>query len=119
MARVTAADVEEIYENTDSIELTAFIDAANALVTDVLGSSSLGSALLKEVERWLAAHLVTIRDKRFAEVKIGGADAKFEGKYGLGLDHTSYGQQVLVLDTTGNFAKLGKPRASFAVITTK
>ena len=119
MARVLQTDVESIYENDDSIDLTAFIDAANALVTDVLTGSGLSASMLKEIERWLAAHLVSIRDKRAASVRIGGAETTFEGKYGLGLNHTSYGQQVLLLDTSGNFAKLGKPRASFAVITTK
>jgi hypothetical protein len=118
MARVIAEDVNAIFDNQDSIEVTPFIDAANALVTEILGSSALTTAHLKEIERWLAAHFIAVRDPRFSRVKIGGAEATFQGRYGLGLEHTSYGQQVLALDTTGKLANLAKARASFAVIST-
>lgn len=114
MARVIDGDVKEIIDT--SIDTTPFITAANLIVTDQLGSSAFSAAYLKEVERWLAAHFVAIRDKRAKSVTIGKSRADFSDKYGLGLDFTEYGQQVKVLDTTGTLANIGMRKAGFTVI---
>ena len=113
MARVTADEVKEILDT--AINLGAFIQAANLLVTDVLGGTSLSADRLKEIERWLTAHLACARDPRSRSVKIGMSATQFEGKSGLGLDATSYGQQVRLLDTTGSLARLGMKRARIVV----
>lgn len=113
MARVTDGDVKEILD-TD-IDTTAFIIAANLIVTDKLASSGLSTTHLKEIERWLAAHLACTNDKRSQSEKLGAAEATYEGKTGLGLDSTSYGQQVKLLDTTGTLARLGMKRGRVIV----
>ncbi len=116
--RVTPGLVGEIFDNPDNIPLTPFIIAASLLVDQVEKQNELTGPHLIEIERWLAAHLASIHTdgRGEAEVKIGGADAKFEGKYGLGLDFTRYGQQVKILDTTSYLATAGMPRAKFSVI---
>lgn len=118
MARVTQAEVEEIIDNPDSIAMDAFITAANLLVTEKLGSAGLSAALLKEIERWLAAHFFAIRDPRAKREEVGRSEIWYEGSWGRRLEFTRWGQQVMVLDPTGTLAKLGLPGAKFAVVST-
>lgn len=117
MSRCTGAEVKEILDTalTES-EIAPFITAANLIVTDMLSSSALSTAMLKEIERWLAAHFVAIRDPRISREKTEEAEATYHGKSDMGLNHTPYGQQVKVLDTTGTMANLGKRKASVEVL---
>lgn len=101
MARVTPDDVLEIIDVDSSLtDLYPFIAAANALVTQTIGAYGLEDSLLKEIERWLAAHFVAIRDPRYDMQSIGDAKASYTVKVGEGLGATRYGQQVLLLDVT-------------------
>jgi len=120
MARVTATEVKEIIDTdlSDAI-VDVFINSANIIVTDRLGDNTdITADHKKEIERWLSAHLVAIRDQRSESEKVGDASVKYQGKTGLGLDVTLYGQQVKVLDTTGTLDNLGKPSATLTVIDT-
>jgi len=103
MARVTDNEVKEIID-TDLSSLTPFIGAANQLVDGITG---LSAAELKEIERWLAAHFVAIRDQRTAKDNTGDSSHTYGGKTGMGLDFTAYGQMVKLLDTTGYLASVG------------
>lgn len=111
--RCTATEVKEIID-TALIEsqISPFITAANLTVTAMLTESGLSVTQLKEIERWLAAHFVAIRDPRISRERTGEAEATYHGKSDMGLDHTPYGQQVKLLDTTGALANLGKRKAS-------
>ena len=111
MARATEAEVKEIIDTelTDE-QVTPFLRAANLLVTEVLSDEGYGTSLLAEIERWLAAHFVAIRDPRISKEKIGDADATYQGKTGLGLNHTSYGQQVMILDVHGKLAEIAESK---------
>lgn len=114
-ARVTAEEVKQVIE-TDLTDLSGQIASANVMVTALLGSSSLDSAHLKEIERWLAAHFVALKSLQEDTVKLGPIEVKnFTGNKDLGLNQTQWGQQVLFLDTTGAFASLGGKQASFKV----
>jgi hypothetical protein len=117
--RVTAEEVQAIIDVVSGLDVSAFITAANLLVTEKLGSSSLSVELLKEIERWLAAHFVAVRDPRIRERTVGDATDKFilGGGFKSGLDATPYGQQVMVLDITGIFAStMGKRSAEVVAI---
>lgn len=119
VGRVTAAEVREIITGIDTVvAIDPHILIANQLVTEILSTSGLGDARLKEIERWLAAHFVTINARREEQMKVGDASVKYNNKMDLGLDATLYGQQVKVLDTTGKLTALGKKRASGSVATT-
>ena len=111
--RVTATEVKEIFDTTLSdAQLDTFILAANLVVTEKLSTSGLSTAMLKEIERWLSAHLAAIRDQMPSQEKIGDASVRYQGETGMGLRFTSYGQQVMLLDTTGTLANsLGKKGA--------
>lgn len=111
MARVTEGEVKQII-NTELTEeeITPFLRSANLLVTKLLSEEGYGSDLLEDIEKWLAAHFVAIRDPQVSKEKIGDVDATYQGKTGLGLNHTSYGQQVMILDIHGKLAQISESK---------
>ncbi len=114
MARVTDEEVLEIIKT--KVPPAPFITAATLIVNANLTDKGMGADLLKEIERWLAAHLIAVRDPRVTSKGMGSSRTSYQGQTGLGLDHTSYGQQVKVLDYTGTLACLGCKRATLEVI---
>jgi hypothetical protein len=109
MPRVTEAEVQAIIDYDPAItDITPFITAANLLITQKFSGSGVSAELLKEMERWLAAHYIAIRDPRLRNEKIGDAAVTYQGQEGMYLDATLYGQQVKTLDPTGTMANLGK-----------
>ncbi|MHA2067165.1 MAG: hypothetical protein ACXABY_22585 [Candidatus Thorarchaeota archaeon] len=121
MARVQDAEVKEIV-TTKLEDVTAFITSANLLVTDLLGDSGLSDERLKEIERWLSAHLVSMNDSgvRAVEEEVGRSRRRVGEAtrqiLGEGLKLTRYGQQAMILDTTGRLTSLGKSEARFTVV---
>ncbi len=113
--RTTNSEVQKIID-TEVVDTTPFVTAANLIVTEKLGDQNLGDSLLTEIEKWLAAHLVSVRDPRAKAEKTGDATVTYFGKDGLGLDGSQYGQTVKLLDPTGILANLGKKKASINVI---
>lgn len=101
MARVTDEEVRKII-NTNITDISAFITAANLLVTNKLGDSDLDDDTLKQIELWISAHAVTIQDRSesLAEKEVDEAKEKYTGKFGMGLNSTKYGQMAIDLDTT-------------------
>jgi len=110
MARTTATEVKQIIDTdlSDTI-VDAFIAGATELVTEVLGSdTTITDTLKEEIERWLTAHmLASTRVQQLASGKAGPAAAVYQGKTGMKLESTMYGQTVMTLDSTGKFAALG------------
>lgn len=114
--RATEAEVKEIIDTDLTTEQVApFLITANVMVTSVLSDEGYGDSLMKEIEQWLAAHFVAIRDPRIAKEKIDDADATYQGKFGEGLRHTSYGQQVLILDFHGRLAEIASSKGPIEV----
>jgi len=108
-ARVTADEVKAIIEVDSSVDdLTPFIHVANKIVSSECTDSSLDSDDKKEIERWLAAHFVAIRDMRKASEKAGPVADSNQYKLGLNLQVTMYGQQAMIVDTSGALARLNK-----------
>lgn len=110
MGRVTVAEVKAILDDTALSDpvITTFITSANVMVTQALGSSTLGVSVLKEIERWMTAHMIASSRERMAKSEeAGGAKINYTGQFYTGLRGTPYGQMVLVLDTTGAMAALG------------
>ena len=116
--RVTATEVKEILNDStlsDTI-VDAYILGANSLVNSALGTGD--TALLKEIERWMAAHMIASTRERMAQEEgAGGAYIKYLGTGGQELSSTPYGQMVLTLDTTGAMASLGLKKASIRAVT--
>jgi hypothetical protein len=87
MGRVTATEVKAIMDGVTLADavIDSYIIGANTIVTDNLGSSTLSVAMLKEIERWLAAHLVAITRERTAKKEgAGGASIEYTGDWGEG-----------------------------------
>ena len=111
-ARVTATEVKQIIETdfADTI-VDAFIAGATALVDDALISSGLSTALMKEIERWVSAHLVANRERQIKKAGAGSASVEYIGVFEMGLNGTQYGQTAMALDTTGALASLSLKKA--------
>lgn len=120
MARVTPDELKEIIDTSlgDTV-LYAFINAANLMVTRHLGSSAyVSDDERKEIERWLAAHLLAAREKQAQREEVDRAAITYQGDFGMGLDSTSYGQAVMSMDPTGTLAAaVGKRKASVYAVT--
>ena len=130
-SRTTAAEVKKILETslsdgteseTDN-DLLGFLTSANAFVTAHLGSVSpeLPDSLLSEIEKWIAAHLIaSTREQQLSKAGAGeGVEATFQGRTGMGLASTFYGQNAVSLDTSGvlaNLAKGGYKQVSFFAV---
>lgn len=115
-ARTTTTAVELIISTTlTDPQIQAFIDTATLIVDANLLDKGLSTDLLTQIETWLAAHLLSMRDQRTSERRIGDVWFTYQGQTGLGLDATLYGQQVKLLDTSGTLASLGKRRATLTV----
>lgn len=82
---------------TDLDNLTPFIDAAHLEAKDL----PLDDDRKAQVEKWLAAHFAAIRDKRVESKSIEGNKEDYAGKTEMGYSATQYGQQALMLDTSG------------------
>ena len=111
MARVTQSEVEAILADDvpdEVADFTPFITAGNLIVTDNLSDSALGisTATLKEIERWIVAHLVRVRSPMASSEKAGPVSEAAQYKLGLNLQVTTYGQQAIMLDPTGTLAML-------------
>jgi len=101
--RVVAEDVSAILDDTNLTDpqIEIYITGANAFVSNVLGTT-LGIAVLKEIERYLSAHFISISRERIAKKEeAGGAKIEYTGTYGGGLRATHYGQTAINFDTTG------------------
>ena len=108
--RTTDAKVKGIIEVDPLISLTPFIEAASGLVDDLLDQDPPGftTVKLERIERWLSAHFYAIRDQRVASEKADVVSQNFQYKVGLGFNQTIYGQQAMMIDTSGILAKLHK-----------
>jgi hypothetical protein len=110
--RVTNAQVLAVMESGIGIRddtVTACVTAANALTDKVSAADSggaLSTALLVEIERWLAAHFTSIAYMQSQSEKTEMAAQTFFGKVDLNLNQTRYGQQAVILDITGFLAGL-------------
>lgn len=127
MPRVTAAEVKEIIVTTLSDPaIEVFITPANLLVTAKLGASELSDELLKEIERWLSAHFLSVflqSDKTnggaLTRDKVGDTEREWRNSQRTQIDSlgtTNYGKQAIILDTTGTLVSLGKRKSKVEII---
>ena len=104
--KTTITAVGLIIEIDSAIDLTSFIETANALVTECCSEDDYDDTRLELIERWVSAHLYTIRDARAESEKAGSVSEKKQSKVDLGFDTSHYGQTAMRLDTAGGLAAL-------------
>ena len=120
MARVTTDDVNDIVEVATDADLTPFITVANLMVTEDLVGKGLSDERLVQIELWLAAHFTVIHFEKggLNRIRTGEASEGYSAptRAGKGLEMTRYGQQVMMLDTTGILRSHGRSKARLTVM---
>ena len=125
MAHATELDVKSIIDTVlDADEIAPFLQTAANVVAAQLAGEELSEDQLRDIEMWLGAHFVAIRDPRVTEETYGDATDKFEAaKAGSGFASTRYGQTAIALDPTGKLAavgsRVGKPKFQFIPYSTE
>lgn len=111
-ALIDADDVRDVYRTTrDDAAIQPFIDVAVALSDARLASQGLTEPVLKEVQRYLAAHLLFITDTGIHEsLRTEDVSERFTGgvRGDYGFQSSRWGQMALTLDSSGTLAALGK-----------
>ncbi len=115
--RTTSQAVRAAIETDSTIDVEPFIRTANALTNKVSSAdsdSTLDAEILFEIETYLAAHFYALRDPQYLEKKTGDASAVFQGRTGMKLDSTLWGQMAIAMDLTGFLASVnvGRRKAS-------
>ena len=109
MPRTDSAAVCAVLETslTDD-QIDPFIQTANIMVTEYLAGSDCGLSddLLKEIETYLAAHFVTLRDRIVQREAADGVSFDYQGSTDAGLDSSQYGQTAQILDSCGKLSQL-------------
>lgn len=110
MARVTGSEVKAVLETDLAVSQVApFIEGAHQFVNETIDSDPrVSDALEKEIERWLAASLVTAYDPRVSEEDVGDGSVRFQGRSDLGFLSNRYGQHAVQLDPTGKLQRLAQ-----------
>lgn len=98
MARTNEVAVRAILDtDLDAQAIQAFIDDASAWVTDELSTSSLGTARLTMIEKYLAAHFCTLRDPRLKSGRLGDVQETYQRDGEV----SEYLKHAASLDSTG------------------
>lgn len=120
MARVNATEVRAIMLECDPVDATVelYIEAGTLVIDRVFATNTtLSTELLKEIERYFVAHMIAnINSRNTIEEKLGDASVRFHDSKGEGLNSTPYGQMVLLLDSLGLMANMGKMAASIYAV---
>lgn len=114
MAKPSVSDVKTIIDTSLSDpNIQSYIDDASAVVDEVYPNKD--KLLLK---KWMAAHLMaTTRERQAQTMDAVGQSVRYAGKTGMGLDSTTYGQQLKSLDFEGKLVRrLGKKEASVKAV---
>lgn len=115
MGRVTDGQVKEIIEtNLDDISL--FMETAEMIVDEQLMSKGFSENRLSKIELYLSAHFVALRERQLLSERFGDSEEKYQGKTGMNLQASLYGQTAMLLDTSGSLANLGKSVAEIYLI---
>lgn len=118
-SRISVADLIEIYDTElTNAQLAAFVNSAHYVIQANLLSSGLDSNILTEIHKYLAAHFASLRDQRLQAERVADVSYTYQGKTGMYLEATHYGQMALTLDTSGTLANLALKPATFQVFTT-
>lgn len=128
-ALITVADVKGVMEVPGEVtdpQLEAFISDAHIIVSEDLAGKGLSEARLAAIEKYLAAHFALQYVERggFILSQLGDAHDKYldmnpQGQANIsGFMLSRYGQQAVVLDTSGTLKKMTKAslNARFTVI---
>jgi hypothetical protein len=105
---IVASDVRAIIDCPSSLDLTSFIATAQLIVDEDLVDSGLSADRKDQIVLYLAAHFVCLKVEMggLRRDKLGDADQSFKqtGDRDTGYAYTRYGQQALILDSSGTLS---------------
>ena len=119
MDSILPSEVKSILLDTEltDLDIQGYIQTAHIFLTEVFTGLKMSGDKFKEIERWFTAHLIAITKERTAIVeKVDVAEITYTGKWGDELSSTSYGQTVLLLDTSGRISNMGKRQVKITVV---
>jgi len=107
--RTSDAEIRAIIPTDEEVDLYPFILNANVLTDRVETNATANGTVfqgneLKFIETYLAAHLYALRYPQATRKKAGRSSVQYEGKYGVGLEATRWGQTAITLDISGTLA---------------
>ena len=104
--RTTAILVAGIIDVDSGIDITPFIAAASHLVDHCCSTDDYTATQLELIERYLSAHIYTLRDPRATMERAGSVQASYQSKVDLVLSTSHYGQTAMAMDFEGGLAAL-------------
>jgi hypothetical protein len=115
---IVNADVQAIIDTAR--DTSPFIETAQLIVDEELDGSGLSDERLDRIVLYLAAHFVCLTEEAggLRRSKLGESDESFRvpGDKDVGLAFTRYGQQAMLLDTTGRLASINAKNGLKALI---
>lgn len=117
---ISAGDVQAIIDCPSSLDLTPFIATAQLIVDEDLSSSGLSDERKDQIVLYLAAHFVCLKVELggLRRDKLGDADQSFKqtGDRDTGYSYTRYGQQALIMDSSGTLSAASANKGLKALI---
>jgi len=110
VARVTQTEVRTTSQ-LDAVynaAIDAAIVVATTLVDEHLLTLGYSAATLKNIELYLACHFAVLSAEKgpLAANRIGEVQERYHDIYGKGLNASRFGQQAILLDSSGKLAEL-------------
>lgn len=124
MLRVSGQELKSYLglEETDTTDLSIFLDLGNMLVEDELLGKGLSVNRLKMIELNLDAHYATLSIEKGGMVQqsVGLASETYQQERMVkpNFSRTRFGQQAIALDTSGTLSSMNAPlgKAEFRVL---
>lgn len=118
MPRVTALDIKANLKTERDVSI--FIEQAHVLVEETLVGVGLSENRLRLIELNLASHFTAIAEERGQIIRseVEHTREQYGGDFTTGLKLTRFGQQAIMMDTSGTLAKFDsmKSQARFTVV---
>lgn len=105
--RVDYTEVQTVIDtDLTSGQITQFIADASAWVDDQLAGTGASATILALIEKYLACHLITLRDPRLKQTAVGDVQETYQRN----LYVTEYLKAAMALDATGKVADAFGPK---------
>jgi len=126
MVRVTSTNVKNCIYLSSKVTtpmIEQCITTANAITDNTLSGQGLTEPILEQIELYLSAHFCSLKEPQIYEEEWGGRDSIAKEKrskplVGVGLNATWFGQQAIMLDTSGTLAEMSQQNKKQAGIDT-
>lgn len=112
--RTSVVEVRELITLNveDAVIEHNYIKTANVIVDTYLATSTLSTAVLIEIEKYLATHFAALSAEGGGVIgeSMTGASSQLANIYSAGFNSTRFGQMAISLDFTGTLSSLGNTK---------